>query len=93
MTLDMTRGKPLLLLIRYALPLMLSALLQQCYPLADGIIARHQEQLSFDELFIGEDICYNHGPLISPDMMKEFRTTVFPSAVGAKRASSSLMVL
>ena len=38
MTLDMTRGKPLPLLIRYALPLMLSALLQQCYTLADGII-------------------------------------------------------
>jgi hypothetical protein len=26
----------------------------------------------FDEFFIGEDICYNHGPLISIDMMKEF---------------------
>jgi len=23
-------------------------------------------------LFFGEDICYNHGPLISPDMMREF---------------------
>lgn len=38
MTLNMTRGRPLSLLLRYALPLMLSALLQQCYTLADGII-------------------------------------------------------
>ncbi len=38
MTLNMTRGRPLSLLLRYALPLMLSALLQQCYALADGII-------------------------------------------------------
>jgi uroporphyrinogen decarboxylase len=25
-----------------------------------------------DEVFLAEDICYNHGPLISPDMMREF---------------------
>ena len=35
-------------------------------------VARHQQVLPIDELFIGEDICYNHGPLISPDMMKEY---------------------
>ena len=35
---DMTRGKLLPKLARYALPLMLSALLQQCYTVADGLI-------------------------------------------------------
>lgn len=40
--------------------------------LADAVIARHQEEFTLDELFICEDICYNHGPLISPDMIKEF---------------------
>jgi uroporphyrinogen decarboxylase len=40
--------------------------------LADAVIARHQEYVTIDEIFLAEDICYNHGPLISPDMMREF---------------------
>ena len=42
------------------------------FELADAVIARHQEEVTIDELFLAEDICYNHGPLISPDMMREF---------------------
>lgn len=38
MTLDMTRGKPVWLLLRFALPLMLSSLLQQMYTLCDSFI-------------------------------------------------------
>lgn len=38
MTIDMTRGKPLKLLITFALPLMLSSLLQQVYTMCDSII-------------------------------------------------------
>ena len=40
--------------------------------LADAVIARHQEVVTLDEIFLAEDICYNHGSLISPDMMREF---------------------
>lgn len=40
--------------------------------LADAVICRHQEHIAIDELSLDEDICYNHGPLISPDMMREF---------------------
>ncbi|MCK4298862.1 MAG: hypothetical protein KAX80_04985 [Planctomycetes bacterium] len=40
--------------------------------LADAVIARHQEFVTIDQFFVGEDICYNHGPLISPDMIREF---------------------
>lgn len=36
------------------------------------MIAEHQKYVTLDELFIGEDICYNKGSLISPTMMKEF---------------------
>ena len=43
--------------------------------LADKVSAGHQEFVTFDEFYIGEDICYNHGSLISPDMIKEF---IFP---------------
>jgi hypothetical protein len=40
--------------------------------LADGVSARHQQYVTLDEIFFGEDICYNHGSLISPEMMHEF---------------------
>jgi len=40
--------------------------------LADGVIARHQQYITLDEIYLAEDICYNHGPLISPDAIKEF---------------------
>ena len=40
--------------------------------LADAVIARHQQYVTLDEFFMAEDICYNHGLLISPDMMREF---------------------
>lgn len=40
--------------------------------LADAVTAEHQKRITFDELFLAEDICYNGGSLISPDMMREF---------------------
>ena len=43
--------------------------------LAEAVTARHQQEVTFDEIYFGEDICYNHGPLISPEMMREF---IFP---------------
>ncbi|HIJ74815.1 MAG TPA: hypothetical protein HPP83_12010 [Candidatus Hydrogenedentes bacterium] len=46
--------------------------MQAWFALADAVIARHQEHLTIDEIFFAEDICYNRGPLISPDMMREF---------------------
>ncbi len=42
------------------------------FELADAVIARHQEHVTLDEVFLAEDICFNSGPLISPDMMREF---------------------
>ena len=38
MTLDMVRGRPVSLLLRFALPLMLSSLLQQLYTMCDSVI-------------------------------------------------------
>jgi uroporphyrinogen decarboxylase len=46
--------------------------MQTWFDLADAVIERHQQHVTFDELFIGEDICYNRGPLISPAMIREF---------------------
>jgi len=40
--------------------------------LADAVTASHQRHVTFDEVFIAEDICYNHGSLLSPEMMRRF---------------------
>ena len=39
---------------------------------AQAVTSAHQRYLTFDEVFFAEDICYNGGSLISPDMMREF---------------------
>jgi uroporphyrinogen decarboxylase len=56
----------------YDEPELIHDCMQTWFKLADAVIARHQQHIAFDQLFFGEDICYNHGPLISPDMMREF---------------------
>jgi uroporphyrinogen decarboxylase len=56
----------------YDEPELIHSCMQTWFELADAVIARHQEHATLDELFIAEDICYNRGPLISPDMIKEF---------------------
>lgn len=53
-------------------PELIHACMRQWFELADTVIARHQEHVTIDELFFAEDICYNHGILISPAMMREF---------------------
>ena len=42
------------------------------FALADRVTAEHQKYVTIDELLLDEDICYKSGPLISPDMMREF---------------------
>ena len=53
-------------------PKLVHAMMETWFEVADKVIAKHQEFITLDELFLAEDICYNHGPLISPDMMREF---------------------
>ena len=56
----------------YDMPDVIHDCMQTWLAVADAVIARHQEHVTLDEFYIAEDICYNHGPLISPDMMAEF---------------------
>lgn len=46
--------------------------MQTWFILADKTIGHYQAQVTLDELFLDEDVCYNHGQLISPEMLKEF---------------------
>ncbi len=61
-----------LLYFVYDEPKLLHDCMEAWFKLADAVIARHQEHITFDVLFFGEDICYNHGSLISPDMIRRY---------------------
>ncbi|MBW2049358.1 MAG: hypothetical protein JRJ09_12650 [Deltaproteobacteria bacterium] len=54
--------------------------------LSDHVIAQHQQYVTIDEIFFDEDICYNHGPLISPDMMREFLFPYYQQLIGNLRS-------
>ena len=56
----------------YDEPELIHACMEAWLALADFISAEHQKHFSPDEVFFAEDICYNHGLLISPDMMRRF---------------------
>jgi uroporphyrinogen decarboxylase len=65
-------GPETLLYAFYDQPELVHACMRQWFALADAVIARHQQYVTLDEIFFAEDICYNVGPLISPEMMREF---------------------
>ena len=65
-------GPEKLLYAFYDMPNVVHDCMKTWLTLADAVIARHQEHVTIDQIFFAEDICYNHGALISPDMMKEF---------------------
>jgi uroporphyrinogen decarboxylase len=56
----------------YDNPELIKACMETWFNLADAVYATIQKEVVFDEVFIGEDICYNHGSLISEDMIREF---------------------
>jgi uroporphyrinogen decarboxylase len=61
--------------VLYALcekPDLIHACMQTWFELADAVTAKHQQYVTFDEVFISEDICYNNGLLYSPGLMREY---------------------
>jgi len=53
-------------------PDLIHTAMEKWYELADKTSEMMQKEIEFDEVFMAEDICYKSGPLISPDMMREF---------------------
>ncbi len=78
-------GPENLLFFFYDHPDLLHDCMQTWLELADRVIAAHQQYVTLDELYIGEDICYNNGPLISPDMIKAFLFPYYQELVGRVR--------
>ena len=65
-------GPTELLYMLYDAPKLIHDCMATWLRLADAVTAHHQARVTIDELFFGEDICYNNGSLISPEMMREF---------------------
>lgn len=61
-----------LLYMFYDQPEVVHAAMQGWFNLMDAALVRVQAVTEIDEIFMAEDICYNHGLLISPDTMREF---------------------
>ena len=53
-------------------PELINDCMETWFHLADKFLEKYQQHITYDELFISEDICYNSGPLISPDMVREY---------------------
>jgi uroporphyrinogen-III decarboxylase len=79
-------GPERLLYAFYDMPDLIHDCMQTWLELADVVIARHQQYVTLDEIFIAEDICYNHGPLISPDMMREFLLPYYQTLIQKVKA-------
>jgi uroporphyrinogen decarboxylase len=68
--------------ILYDNPELVQRCMETWFNLADAVYTQMQQEVVFDEVYIGEDICYNHGPLISIDMMKEFLFPYYRQLIG-----------
>jgi hypothetical protein len=66
----------------YDQPELIHTCMRAWFELADAVIAKHQQYVTLDEVYIAEDICYNAGPLISPDMMREFLLPYYQQLIG-----------
>jgi len=47
-------------------------MMKKWFEIADAACAYYQKHITIDQIAIGEDISYNNGLLISPDMIREF---------------------
>ncbi len=70
----------------YDKPSLVHDCMKAWFELADAVIARHQQYVTLDEIFLAEDICYNHGPLISPDMIREFLFPYYQQLIANARS-------
>ena len=65
-------GPEELLYAFYDSPELLHDCMKTWLELADAVTAYNQKHVTLDEIFFAEDICYNAGPLIGPEMIREF---------------------
>lgn len=69
----------------YDMPDLVHDCMRAWLALADSVIARHQAFVTLDEIYMAEDICFNGGPLCSPDTMREFLLPYYQQLVENSR--------
>ena len=74
-----------LLYLFYDDPAVVHAAMQGWLHLMDSALTLVQGEIDIDEVFLAEDICYNHGLLISPDLMREFLLPYYQQLLGNAR--------
>ena len=65
-------GAENLLYMFYDNPALIHECMESWFLLADAVTSKYQRYVSIDEIFMAEDITYNHGSFISPQMFAEF---------------------
>lgn len=70
----------------YDQPELIEDCMETWFRLADSVLERRQKEISIDLLLLDEDICYNHGSLISPDMIKRFLMPYYEQLIANARA-------
>lgn len=70
----------------YDQPELIHAAMRVWYELMDEALSVVQAAGALDEVFIAEDICYNHGLLISPDSMREFLLPYYQQLLSSARS-------
>lgn len=79
-------GPQNLLFAFYDDPELIHACMRLWLDLGDRWLERTQAQVELDELLFDEDICYNHGTLISPEMIRTFLFPYYQQLVSNARA-------
>ncbi|MCE5258660.1 MAG: hypothetical protein LLG44_06290 [Chloroflexi bacterium] len=79
-------GPGSLLYAFYDMPDVIHACMRAWLALADTVTARHQQYVTLDEVYFGEDICYKGGSLISMDMIGEFLMPYYQQLVSNIKA-------
>ena len=69
----------------YDMPDLIHNMMQRWMELMDTAVGKIQERVELDELSIAEDICYNAGMLISPDMFREFLMPYYQEVINRAR--------
>ncbi len=75
-----------LLYMFYDQPEVIHAAMRAWLELCDEALRRVQSVVEIDEMFLAEDICYNHGLLISPDTMREFLLPYYQELISKARS-------
>ena len=70
----------------YDMPDVVHDCMQTWLSLGDAVIEAHQRHVTLDEIFLAEDICYNHGLLCSPETMRRFLLPYYRQLVDNARA-------